>query len=91
MPSKHASPATSPRKRAFNSKTIVKAAAGAQRQTITSGEQLQNATSFFDSQSGTPAVSVRLNSAGGQRMYDYTKATTLASRWRWSTSSACRK
>ena len=40
---------------------------------ITSGEQLQNATSFFDSQSGTPAVSVRLNSVGGQRMFDYTK------------------
>ena len=40
---------------------------------ITSGEQLQNATSFFDAQSGTPAVSVRLNSTGGQRMFDYTK------------------
>ena len=38
---------------------------------IASGEQLQNATSFFDSQSGTPAVSVRLNSIGGQRMFDY--------------------
>ena len=41
---------------------------------ITSGEQLQNATSFFDSQSGTPAVSVRLNSTGGQRMFDYSSA-----------------
>ncbi|MEG2940406.1 MAG: protein translocase subunit SecD [Thermomonas sp.] len=41
---------------------------------ITSGEQLQNATSFFDSQSGTPAVSVRLNSVGGQRMFDYSSA-----------------
>ena len=41
---------------------------------ITSGEQLQNATSFFDAQSGTPAVSVRLNSAGGQRMFDYSSA-----------------
>ena len=38
---------------------------------ITSGEQLQTASSFFDSQSGTPAVHVRLNSAGGQRMFDY--------------------
>ncbi|HWS79030.1 MAG TPA: protein translocase subunit SecD, partial [Thermomonas sp.] len=41
---------------------------------IASGEQLQNATSFFDSQSGTPAVSVRLNSIGGQRMFDYSSA-----------------
>ena len=41
---------------------------------ITSGEQLQNATSFFDSQSGTPAVSVRLNSVGGQRMFEYSSA-----------------
>ena len=38
---------------------------------ITSGEQLQDASSFFDSQSGTPAVRVRLNSSGGQRMFDY--------------------
>ena len=41
------------------------------KRVIASGEQLQNATSFFDSQSGTPAVSVRLNSIGGQRMFDY--------------------
>ncbi|WP_374607321.1 protein translocase subunit SecD [Thermomonas sp.] len=41
---------------------------------ITSGEQLQNATSFFDSQTGTPAVSVRLNSVGGQRMFEYSSA-----------------
>ena len=41
---------------------------------ITSGEQLQSASSFFDSQSGTPAVSVRLNSVGGQRMFDYSSA-----------------
>ena len=38
---------------------------------ITSGEQLQNASSFFDSETGTPAVRVRLNSAGGKRMFDY--------------------
>ena len=41
---------------------------------ITSGEQLQNATSFFESQTGTPAVSVRLNSVGGQRMFEYSSA-----------------
>ena len=41
---------------------------------ITSGEQLQSASSFFDSQSGTPAVSVRLNSTGGQRMFEYSSA-----------------
>ena len=44
------------------------------KRVIASGEQLQNATSFFDSQSGTPAVSVRLNSIGGQRMFDYSSA-----------------
>ena len=38
---------------------------------ITSGEQLQDASSFYDTQSGTPAVRVRLNNAGGQRMFDY--------------------
>ena len=41
------------------------------KRVITSGEQLQSASAFFDSQSGTPAVSVRLNSIGGQRMFDY--------------------
>ena len=41
------------------------------KRVIASGEQLQSASSFFDSQSGTPAVSVKLNSAGGQRMFDY--------------------
>jgi preprotein translocase subunit SecD len=41
---------------------------------ITSGEQLQSASSFFDAQSGTPAVSVRLNSVGGQRMFEYSSA-----------------
>src|SRR5688572_106273 len=41
------------------------------KRVITSGEQLQDASSFFDSTSGTPGVRVRLNSAGGQRMFDY--------------------
>ena len=41
------------------------------KRVITSGEQLQTASSFFDSQSGTPAVRVRLNNIGGQRMFDY--------------------
>ena len=66
-----------PEARIYNSKTIGPDGKPLpvllNKRIITSGEQLQNATSFFDSQSGTPAVSVRLNSAGGQRMYDYTK------------------
>ena len=41
------------------------------KRVIASGEHLQDATSFFDSQSGTPAVRVRLSSVGGQRMFDY--------------------
>ena len=41
------------------------------KRVIASGEQLQSASSFFDSQSGTPAVRVRLNAIGGQRMFDY--------------------
>jgi preprotein translocase subunit SecD len=41
------------------------------KRVIASGEQLQNASAFFDSQSGTPAVRVRLTSVGGQRMFDY--------------------
>ena len=41
---------------------------------IASGEQLQDAKSFFDTRSGTPAVSVKLNSIGGQRMFDYSSA-----------------
>jgi len=40
---------------------------------IFSGDQLQNATSLFDSQSGTPAVSMRLNSIGGQRNTEYSQ------------------
>ena len=41
------------------------------KRVITSGDQLQSASAFFDSQSGTPAVRVRLNAIGGQRMFDY--------------------
>jgi len=44
------------------------------KRVIASGEQLQSASSFFDSQSGTPAVRVRLTSVGGQRMLDYSGA-----------------
>ncbi len=39
---------------------------------IASGEQLVDARSGFDSRTGTPMVSVRLNGIGGQRMFDYT-------------------
>ena len=41
------------------------------KRVIASGEQLQDASSFFDSESGTPGVRVRLTSLGGQRMFDY--------------------
>jgi preprotein translocase subunit SecD len=44
------------------------------KRVIASGEQLQSASSFFDSQSGTPAVRIRLNAVGGQRMFDYSSA-----------------
>ena len=44
------------------------------KRVIASGEQLQGASSLFDSRSGTPAVSVRLNAIGGQRMFDFTSA-----------------
>jgi preprotein translocase subunit SecD len=42
------------------------------KRVIATGDQLVRATSTFDSQSGSPAVSVTLNSAGGQRMFDFT-------------------
>lgn len=42
------------------------------KRVIASGDQLVGATSGVDPQSGTPAVSIRLNSAGGQRMFDFT-------------------
>ncbi len=42
------------------------------KRVIASGDQLIGATTTFDQQTGSPAVSVRLNSAGGQRMFDFT-------------------
>lgn len=42
------------------------------KRVIASGDQLIGATSMLDPQSGTPSVSVRLDSAGGQRMFDFT-------------------
>lgn len=39
---------------------------------IASGADLVNATALPDPQSGTPAVSIKLNTAGGQRMLDFT-------------------
>jgi len=44
------------------------------KRVIASGDQLVGATSGIDSQSGSPMVSVRLNSAGGKRMFDFTTA-----------------
>ena len=42
------------------------------KRVIASGDQLVGATTGLDQQSGTPTVSVRLNSTGGQRMFDFT-------------------
>ncbi len=42
------------------------------KRVIATGEQLVDAKSIMDPQSGTPAVSVTLNGPGGQRMFDYT-------------------
>jgi preprotein translocase subunit SecD len=42
------------------------------KRVIATGDQLVGASSTFDSQTGSPAVSVRLNAAGGQRMFDFT-------------------
>ncbi|KAB8318188.1 protein translocase subunit SecD [Tolypothrix campylonemoides VB511288] len=42
------------------------------RRVIASGDQLIGASTTIDPQSGTPAVSVRLNGVGGQRMYEFT-------------------
>jgi preprotein translocase subunit SecD len=44
------------------------------KRVIASGDQLVGANSGIDSQTGSPVVSVRLNSAGGQRMFDFTSA-----------------
>lgn len=43
------------------------------KRVITSGDQLVNAVSQLDPQSGTPAVSVTLNAVGGQRMLEFTR------------------
>ncbi|GMU43867.1 MAG: protein translocase subunit SecD [Xanthomonadales bacterium] len=42
------------------------------KEVIATGDQLIDATSGFDQQSGTPSVSVRLDSSGGKRMLDFT-------------------
>jgi preprotein translocase subunit SecD len=39
---------------------------------IVTGDQLADASSTFDQQSGTPAVSVTLNAAGAKKMLDFT-------------------
>lgn len=43
------------------------------KRVIASGDQLINATSIIDPQSGTPAVSVTLNAAGARKMLDFTQ------------------
>ena len=43
------------------------------KRVIASGDQLINATSIVDPQSGTPAVSVTLNAAGARKMLDFTQ------------------
>ena len=42
------------------------------RRLIASGDQLIDASSGFDTEAGSPMVSVRLNAVGGQRMLDFT-------------------
>lgn len=42
------------------------------KRVIASGDQLVGAKSQIDPQSGTPSVSVTLDGAGGQRMFDFT-------------------
>jgi preprotein translocase subunit SecD len=42
------------------------------KEVIATGDQLVDATSGFDQTSGTPQVSVTLDSAGGRRMLDFT-------------------
>lgn len=43
------------------------------RRVIASGDQLITASSMIDPESGTPAVSVTLNSAGARKMLDFTQ------------------
>ncbi len=45
------------------------------KRVIASGDELVGATSVLDPQSGTPSVSVKLDSAGGQRMFDFTSGS----------------
>jgi preprotein translocase subunit SecD len=42
------------------------------KRTIVTGDQLVDAVPGFDQQSGQPDVSVKLNSAGGKRMFEHT-------------------
>ncbi|GAB3344627.1 protein translocase subunit SecD [Marilutibacter aestuarii] len=42
------------------------------KRVIASGDQMVTASSGMDPQSGTPSVSIRLNGAGGQRMFEFT-------------------
>ncbi len=42
------------------------------KRVIATGDQLVTAHSGFDSRSGTPQVTVKLNGVGGQRMFDFT-------------------
>ena len=42
------------------------------KRVIASGDQMVTASATTDPKSGTPAVSVRLNGAGGQRMFEFT-------------------
>jgi preprotein translocase subunit SecD len=42
------------------------------KRVIASGDQMVTASSGIDPQSGTPSVNVRLNGAGGQRMFEFT-------------------
>lgn len=42
------------------------------KRTITTGDQLVDARSGMDPESGTPMVSVKLNNIGGSRMFDFT-------------------
>ncbi|HPW32641.1 MAG TPA: protein translocase subunit SecD [Arenimonas sp.] len=43
------------------------------KRVIVSGDQLVNAAPTIDPKSGTPAVEIKLNSAGGKRMFNHTQ------------------
>ena len=43
------------------------------KRTIVTGDQLVNASSQLDNNSGTPSVSIRLNKLGGDKMFKYTQ------------------